>query len=140
MGLGRLATQFQAGGRSPVGAEKILAERSRDEQVADLQHLGETSLVCRSKYHPPAARPSSSWESSRHLPYVGAESGCCFFSHSRGGWVMRYLQICIVIPGTRVFGFVLLVFEKNDLQIKFLEENGVSRMTTPVPVRQRIVY
>ena len=53
---------------------------------------------------------------------------------------MRYLQICIVIPGTRVFGFVLLVFEKNDLQIKFLEENGVSRMTTPVPVRQRIVY
>ena len=79
MGLGRLATQFQAGGRSPVGAEKILAERSRDEQVADLQHLGETSLVCRSKYHPPAARPSSSWESSRHLPYDGAESGCCFF-------------------------------------------------------------
>ena len=48
--------KFFLAGEPAADAAKLVTERSWDEQVADLQQLGETSLVGRSKHRAPATR------------------------------------------------------------------------------------
>ena len=54
--LGSAPTQIFLAGEAAAGVEKIVTERRWDEQVVDLQLLGETSLVGRSKDRAPATR------------------------------------------------------------------------------------
>ena len=84
MGLGEAKNPILGWRTVASRRRNFLAERSWDEQVADLQQLEETSRIGGSKHSPPATRPSSGWQLRGQLPYDGAASGRLFFFHTAG--------------------------------------------------------
>ena len=85
MGLGEAKNPILGWRTVASRRRNFLAERSWDEQVADLQQLEETSRIGGSKHSPPATRPSSGWQLRGQLPYDGAASGRLFFFQAEDG-------------------------------------------------------